>query len=62
MNGRGHTLYAFDNDEPGVSNCTGECLVNWPPLLVASVQEPAMGAGLDAADFATITRDDGPSR
>src|SRR5690606_3971170 len=29
----GLTLYTFDNDEPGVSNCFGGCLVNWPALL-----------------------------
>jgi predicted lipoprotein with Yx(FWY)xxD motif len=55
----GHTLYTFDVDDPGVSNCSGECLVNWPPLLVAAADELPLGEGLDPADFATITRDDG---
>ncbi len=28
------TLYTFDRDaaNPPVSNCTGECLVRWPPF------------------------------
>jgi predicted lipoprotein with Yx(FWY)xxD motif len=29
----GFTLYTFANDTAGVSNCSGNCLVNWPPLL-----------------------------
>lgn len=55
----GLTLYTFDNDEPGVSSCTDDCLVNWPPLLVATADNLALGDGLDPADFATITREDG---
>lgn len=26
----GKTLYVFDKDTPGVSNCTGQCLAVWP--------------------------------
>jgi predicted lipoprotein with Yx(FWY)xxD motif len=29
----GFTLYTFDTDTSGVSNCTGGCLAAWPPLL-----------------------------
>ncbi len=29
----GFSLYTFDNDTSGVSNCSGSCLENWPPLL-----------------------------
>jgi predicted lipoprotein with Yx(FWY)xxD motif len=29
----GMTLYTFNNDAPGLSNCYGGCAVNWPPLL-----------------------------
>jgi len=28
------TLYTFDKDNAGVSNCTGGCAVKWPPLVV----------------------------
>jgi predicted lipoprotein with Yx(FWY)xxD motif len=30
----GKTLYTFTLDTPAKSNCTGECAVAWPPLLV----------------------------
>jgi predicted lipoprotein with Yx(FWY)xxD motif len=55
----GLTLYTFDNDEPGVSNCSGDCLVNWPPVLVPSADLLTLGEGLEASEFTTITRDDG---
>ena len=31
-NADGMTLYIWDNDDPGVSNCYDQCAVNWPPL------------------------------
>src|SRR5687767_791267 len=31
----GLTLYTFDRDTPGVSNCSGGCASTWPPLLLA---------------------------
>ena len=30
---KGMTLYTFDKDEPGKSNCYDQCAVNWPPFL-----------------------------
>ena len=48
----GMTLYVFDRDASGKSNCNGPCAVNWPPL-VADTDAKAAG------DFAFITRDDG---
>lgn len=33
LNRTGFALYTFANDTTGVSNCSGNCLVNWPPLL-----------------------------
>ena len=29
----GMTLYIFDKDEKGKSNCSGECAAAWPPLM-----------------------------
>ncbi len=26
------TLYTFDKDAPGISNCDAECAEHWPPL------------------------------
>ncbi len=30
---RGMTLYTYDKDETGKSNCVDACAQNWPPLL-----------------------------
>lgn len=32
----GMTLYTFDKDEAGKSNCYDQCAVNWPPFLAAA--------------------------
>lgn len=48
----GMTLYTFDKDAAGVSNCAGTCAANWP-ILAATVADKAQG------DFAVITRADG---
>jgi predicted lipoprotein with Yx(FWY)xxD motif len=53
---KGMTLYYFDKDTKGASNCSGQCLANWPAFYTANVSVPA---GLKAEDFATITRTDG---
>jgi predicted lipoprotein with Yx(FWY)xxD motif len=52
----GKTLYFFTKDVAGMSACSGNCLANWP---VFSVANPKLGAGLNAADFGTITRAEG---
>ncbi|WP_207453976.1 COG4315 family predicted lipoprotein [Herbiconiux sp. SYSU D00978] len=40
----GMTVYMFDNDTQGsdTSSCTGQCLVQWPPVIVDSEQPTAM--------------------
>ncbi len=48
----GMTLYTYDKDTPGKSNCTGLCAVFWPPVMAADTAKSTGG-------FATITRDDG---
>ena len=48
----GMTLYTFDKDAPGKSNCNGPCATNWPPLYAADGDS---GSG----DYSVITRDDG---
>jgi predicted lipoprotein with Yx(FWY)xxD motif len=59
----GLTLYTFDKDTPGKSNCgVGQCLTNWPPLSVSSGGATSVGAGLSSGDFSTITRDDGTNQ
>jgi predicted lipoprotein with Yx(FWY)xxD motif len=49
----GMTLYTFDKDAPGRSNCYGDCAQNWPPY-TASVRAKASGNGLSI-----IKRSDG---
>lgn len=38
-NQAGLTLYTFDVDGPGVSNCHGGCLTVWPAIIVTDEQE-----------------------
>lgn len=52
----GKTLYWFKNDSPGKSACAGPCVEKWPLYFRDTVAAPA---GLNTADFGTITRDDG---
>jgi len=52
----GNTLYFFTIDADGSSGCTGGCLTAWPIFHTSSSK---LGEGLDASDFATITRSDG---
>jgi predicted lipoprotein with Yx(FWY)xxD motif len=36
----GMTVYTFDKDQPGQSNCYGDCAVKWPPVTAdADAQE-----------------------
>jgi len=51
----GKTLYFFSNDANGQSACTGGCATTWPIFYVDALNLPA---GLNAADFGTITRTD----
>jgi len=62
VDGAGRSLYLFTNDtqNAGTSSCTGDCLVNWPPLLTDGA--PAAGTGVDAAMLGTITLPDGTTQ
>ncbi|MEN0072122.1 MAG: hypothetical protein AAGC63_14165, partial [Propionicimonas sp.] len=55
VDGSGMTLYLFTKDSPNTSACTGQCLVNWPPL----VGEPTAGTGVDDSRLGSFQRDDG---
>jgi predicted lipoprotein with Yx(FWY)xxD motif len=52
VDAKGMTLYTFDRDAPGKSNCNGQCAQNWPPLM-------ASGDAKSSGDWAVVTRDDG---
>lgn len=53
----GFTLYVFAQDEPGKSNCYGQCESAWPPLYQEALGSPA--PGIDQSKLGTTTRDDG---
>jgi predicted lipoprotein with Yx(FWY)xxD motif len=52
----GMTLYWFKKDSPWKSTCSGACLEKWPIYYRETVAAPK---GIKAADFGTITREDG---
>ena len=56
--GAGMTLYVFEKDTPGVSNCTGACAQNWPPLTIAAGAPPFAGTGV-TGQMGVIQRSDG---
>ena len=53
-----HTVYTFNSDTPGVSNCKGGCIGTWPSLTLTGGQTPTGGPGV-TGQLGTITRDDG---
>ncbi|MFU8772223.1 MAG: hypothetical protein ACNA8H_07370, partial [Anaerolineales bacterium] len=57
VDGQGMTLYMFTMDEQDVSNCQGDCLNLWPPLVIDD--EPALGEGVDAGLIASAELEDG---
>ncbi|MEW6639687.1 MAG: hypothetical protein AB1586_04210 [Pseudomonadota bacterium] len=52
VNAKGMTLYVFDKDSAGKSNCNGACTQNWPPLAAAA---DAKASG----DWTLVAREDG---
>ena len=52
MTTRGMTLYVFDKDKKGVSNCNGGCAAKWPPLMAGAMAKKGGG-------FSAIKRADG---
>ena len=49
---KGMTLYTYDKDVTGKSNCSGECAEYWPPALAGADAKPV-------GDLTIIKRDDG---
>ena len=37
---QGMTVYTFDKDQGGQSNCYGECAMHWPPVTAATDARP----------------------
>jgi predicted lipoprotein with Yx(FWY)xxD motif len=48
----GMTLYVFDRDGAGKSNCDAQCAISWLPLIADTDAQPT-------GSFSFITRDDG---
>jgi predicted lipoprotein with Yx(FWY)xxD motif len=49
---KGKTLYTYDEDLPGVSNCNADCALHWPPA-IANAGAKATG------ELGLIKREDG---
>src|SRR5277367_1799548 len=41
VDGKGMTLYVFDRDTAGTSNCSGQCVTSWPPLAAGADGKPS---------------------
>jgi predicted lipoprotein with Yx(FWY)xxD motif len=54
MDPAGMSLYVYDRDTSGVSNCTGGCLVAWPAYSTGATTPDTL-----AANMSVITRPDG---
>jgi len=46
VNGKGLTLYHNDNENLGRSDCSGDCLKIWRPLIVPKNTKPMAGTGV----------------
>ena len=49
---KGRGLYTFGGDDPGKSNCSGQCILLWPPIVVEGYAKPR-------GEFTIVNRDDG---
>jgi predicted lipoprotein with Yx(FWY)xxD motif len=54
VDGRGRSLYLFEKDRGGRSDCFGSCASLWPPLTTGG--RVARGAGVSAAKLGTVGR------
>jgi predicted lipoprotein with Yx(FWY)xxD motif len=54
----GMTLYTYSKDTAGMSNCSGTCAANWPPLTIAAGAVPFVPPEVTGA-VGSITRTDG---
>jgi predicted lipoprotein with Yx(FWY)xxD motif len=55
----GMTLYFFAKDAAGMSNCSGQCLENWPALTVPADLKPTAADGIEGALSSFTRADDG---
>jgi predicted lipoprotein with Yx(FWY)xxD motif len=57
VDGQGRTLYLFEADQAGKSECNGGCASAWPPYLGTGT--PQAGTGVTGSLLGTTTRGDG---
>src|SRR6476646_2673360 len=57
VNSQGRTLYLFTRDSGTMSECSGACAVNWPPLKASG--KPTIGSGANASLTSTTSRPGG---
>ena len=57
----GMTLYYFTSDTPTSTNCTGQCAVVWPPLVVPTGTQPVLPSGASGS-LGTVKRPDGTTQ
>lgn len=57
VNSQGRTLYLFNRDSGTMSECSGACAVNWPPLRANG--KPTIGSGANASLISTTSRSGG---
>lgn len=60
VDGKGRTLYLFENDQPGKPTCTGACAKEWPPFLTEG--KPVAGTGVKGDWLATAALPDGKTQ
>ena len=53
VDSQGRTLYLFTRDSGTMSECSGKCAVNWPPLMASG--KPTIGSGANASLVSTTT-------
>jgi len=52
----GRTLYS---ERKALTECTGSCAVQWPPLVIGARAKPIAGPGVKASLLGTVKRPDG---
>jgi predicted lipoprotein with Yx(FWY)xxD motif len=58
--GKGFTLYMYAPDHRGLSQCSGFCAQQWPPLVLPhGVTRPRAGPGVRASLLGTVRRANG---
>jgi len=57
----GMTLYRYTKDTPNVSNCSGTCVVNWPPYAQTNTATPLVASADATGTLSTLTRADNSS-